>query len=74
MPPVEREQPKPNHQQTPPFKAIGERELTAGMLSKNSRFRLIAHGPITVTEIDRLIAKLQLDKEILAADNDEQAE
>jgi hypothetical protein len=44
----------------------GERELTTGLLSKDSSFRLIVTGQIGVKEIDRLIAKLQIDKEILA--------
>jgi hypothetical protein len=50
----------------------GERELTAGLLSKGSNFRLIVSGQIGVKEIERLIAKLEIDKEILAeADDDE---
>ena len=44
----------------------GERELTTGLLSKESNFRLIVSGPIGVKEIERLIQKLELDKEILA--------
>jgi hypothetical protein len=49
----------------PPAK-LGERELTTGLLSKNASFRLIVSGEVGVKEIERLIAKLQLDKEILA--------
>ena len=50
----------------------GERELTTGLLSKGAGFRLIVHGKISEKEIDRLIRKLQLDREILAeADEDE---
>jgi hypothetical protein len=50
----------------------GERELTTGLLSKGAGFRLIVHGKIGEKEIDRLIRKLQLDKEILAeTDGDE---
>jgi hypothetical protein len=49
----------------------GERELTTGLLSRNSSFRLIVSGPVGVKEIERLIRKLQLDKEILAAENEE---
>ena len=45
----------------------GERELTAGLLSKDANFRLIVSGPVGVNEIQRLIAKLELDKEILAS-------
>jgi hypothetical protein len=44
----------------------GERELTAGLLSKDANFRLIVSGQIGVKEIERLIAKLEIDKEILA--------
>ena len=44
----------------------GERELTTGILSKDANFRLIVSGPVGVKEIERLIAKLELDKEILA--------
>lgn len=43
----------------------GERELTTGLLSKDASFRLIVSGPIGVKEIERLIKKLELDKEIL---------
>jgi hypothetical protein len=44
----------------------GEREIATGLLSKNASFRLIVSGEVGVKEIERLIAKLQLDKEILA--------
>ena len=44
----------------------GERELTTGLLSKDASFRLIVSGQIGVKEIEMLIKKLQLDKEILA--------
>jgi hypothetical protein len=44
----------------------GERELTTGLLSKEASFRLIVTGKIGEKEIDRLIKKLQLDKEILS--------
>ena len=43
----------------------GEREFTTGMLSKEASFRLIVSGPVGVKEIERLIKKLELDKEIL---------
>lgn len=59
----------------------GERELTTGLLAKDASFRLIVSGKIGAKEIDRLIAKLELDKEILAeeteadpAENEEPAE
>ena len=44
----------------------GERELTTGMLSKGASFRLIVTGTVGEKEIERLIKKLELDKEILA--------
>jgi hypothetical protein len=44
----------------------GERELTTGLLAKDASFRLIVTGEIGVKEIERLIQKLELDKEILA--------
>lgn len=43
-----------------------ERELTSGLLAKGTDFRLIVRGPIGVKEIERLIQKLEVDKEILA--------
>lgn len=58
----------------PPRKAKvmdGERELTSGMLSKEADFRLIVSGPVGVKEIEMLIKKLTLDKEILADIGDE---
>jgi hypothetical protein len=48
----------------------GERELTTGLLSKGASFRLIVTGSIGVKEIERLIAKLEIDKEILAESDD----
>lgn len=49
----------------------GERELTTGLLSKGASFRLIVSGKIGVKEIERLIKKLELDKEILADAEDD---
>src|SRR5262249_22983007 len=43
-----------------------ERELITGMLSKTAGVRLIVTGSIGAKEIERLIAKLELDKAILA--------
>jgi hypothetical protein len=51
----------------------GERELTTGLLSKDTSFRLIVNGPIGVREIERLIKKLEFDKEILADESEEGA-
>ena len=50
-----------------------EREWTTGLLSKEISFRLIVSGPIGVREIDRLIRKLELDKEILADESEERS-
>ncbi|WP_027665619.1 hypothetical protein [Rhizobium leguminosarum] len=50
---------------------VGERELTTGILSKGASFRLIVSGSVGEKEIERLIKKLELDKEILA-DSDEE--
>ena len=52
----------------------GERELTKGILAKDSSFRLIVSGNIGVKEIERLIKKLELDKEILADHDDDNEE
>jgi hypothetical protein len=49
----------------------GERELTTGLLSKAASFRLIVSGPVGVREIERLIKKLELDKEILADESED---
>jgi hypothetical protein len=48
----------------------GERELTTGLLAKEASFRLIVSGQVGVKEIERLIQKLELDKEILADQSD----
>ena len=52
----------------------GERELTTGLLAKDASFRLIVTGKVGVKEIERLIKKLELDKEILAESSDEDGE
>jgi hypothetical protein len=61
---------EPPVRKQPPLKGAkpmeGERELTTGLLSKTASFRLIVSGEVGEKEIERLIAKLQLDKEILA--------
>lgn len=44
----------------------GERELMSGLLSKETEFRLVVRGPVGVRELDILIRKLELDKEILS--------
>jgi hypothetical protein len=52
----------------------GERELTTGLLAKHASFRLIVTGSIGVKEIERLIQKLEIDKEILADQNEKKEE
>lgn len=42
----------------------GEREYVTGGLSGATRFRLIVSGPVGSKEIDRLIKKLEMEKEI----------
>ncbi len=44
----------------------GERELATGMLSKDATFRVIVSGRVGVREIETLIRKLEIDKEIIA--------
>ncbi len=41
------------------------------MLAKDASFRLIVTGNVGVKEIERLIKKLELDKEILADQDDD---
>jgi hypothetical protein len=85
-PPVAKDEPPKQQREsmrTPPPPAgeqkgklmAGERELVTGLLSKEASFRVIVSGAVGVKEIDRLIRKLELDKEILAdADGDEYAD
>lgn len=49
----------------------GERELTTGLLAMDASFRLIVTGKIGVKEIERLIKKLNIDKEIVADQDSE---
>jgi hypothetical protein len=70
-PSYEEQPPSPDERTKQRVKLMtGERELTAGLLSKDANFRLIVSGAIGVKEIERLIAKLQIDKEILAEAED----
>jgi hypothetical protein len=65
----ERDPPPPD----PRIKVMeGERELMTGLLAKDASFRLIASGRIGVKEIERLIQKLEIEREILADHGDEQ--
>jgi len=43
----------------------GEREFKSGLLSWRASFRLIVSGPIGAREIDWLIRKLAIDRDIL---------
>jgi hypothetical protein len=52
----------------------GERQLTSALLSKDASFRLMVSGDVGVKEIERLIKKLELDKEILADQDDADAD
>jgi hypothetical protein len=45
---------------------VHERVLQSGLLSKAASYRVIVSGPVGTAELDRLIAKLEMDKEILA--------
>ncbi|MBI1215080.1 MAG: hypothetical protein GC185_04580 [Alphaproteobacteria bacterium] len=49
----------------------GERVLQDGILSQGATYRIIVSGKIGPKEIDRLIKKLELDKEILADQEDD---
>jgi hypothetical protein len=51
---------------------LDQRILTKGMLSKASTFEIIVSGQIGLKELDMLIRKLELDKEILAEAADEE--
>jgi hypothetical protein len=74
-PPPHRE--PPGRTPPPPLRGKlmdGERELATGLLSKTASFRLIVNGPVGLKEIERLIAKLEFDKEILADQGDSEGE
>lgn len=45
---------------------VHDRILQSGMLSKTASFRVIVSGQVGVAEIERLVKKLEMDKEILA--------
>jgi hypothetical protein len=47
-----------------------ERVLQSGMLSKKATYRVIVSGHVGEREIERLIKKLEMDKEILADPDD----
>lgn len=45
---------------------VHERVLQSGMLSKQASYKVIVTGKVGITEIERLLAKLEMDKDILA--------
>jgi hypothetical protein len=47
--------------------------LTTELLAREASFRLIVSGKVPVKEIERLIQKLEIDKEILVDQEDEEA-
>jgi hypothetical protein len=50
---------------------VQERVLQAGLLSKGATYRVLVSGHIGKAEFDKLIAKLQMDADILTDDEDE---
>jgi hypothetical protein len=56
----------PGGEQTGLGMGVQERVLQSGMLSKVASYRVIVSGPVGVAEIDRLLKKIEMDKEILA--------
>ena len=51
---------------------IQDREFMSGVLAKDASFRLIVRGNIGVKEIERLIEKLEIDRQILAEQDDDE--
>lgn len=45
---------------------VQERVLQSGMLSKQASFRVLVTGTVGLAEIEKLIAKIEMDKDILA--------
>jgi hypothetical protein len=52
----------------------GERELATGPLSMQARYRLIVSGPVGKKEIENLIKKLEVEKDVLSDDSGAQNE
>jgi hypothetical protein len=65
--------PSPTQQSESLAMGVQERVLQSGMLSKTASYRVIVSGPVGEAEIDRLLKKLEMDKEILA-DGDSEGE
>lgn len=51
---------------------IQDREFMSGVLAKDASFRLIVRGNIGAKEIERLIEKLEIDRQILAEQDDDE--
>jgi hypothetical protein len=49
---------------------VQERVLQSGMLSKQASFRVLVSGPVGAAEIEKLLKKLEMDKDILADSDD----
>jgi hypothetical protein len=62
--------PPPGHKDESRFAPFGN-PLRFNSISTRSSFRLIVSGKIGVKEIERLIQKLEIDKEILADQEDD---
>ncbi len=53
---------------------VHERVLQSGMLSKTASYRVVVSGAVGVAEINRLLKKIEMDKEILADADPEPAD
>jgi hypothetical protein len=47
------------------LRGVQERVLQSGMLSKSASYRVIVSGHMGAAEFDKLIAKLEMDRDIL---------
>jgi hypothetical protein len=47
---------------------IKNRMFSSGLLSKEASFRLWVQGPVSVKELDVLIARITMDRDFLAED------
>ena len=52
----------------------GEREVASGLISKNTRFKLIISGELGPKEIDNLIRKLEIDRDLLSDEKEDDLE
>jgi hypothetical protein len=65
--PAQQTPPAPRAADTPEVHVgLNERVLQSGILSKTATYRVIVSGHVGVVEIERLVKKLEMDKEILA--------